>query len=149
MNTPTLLFGHDQSVADWVAERIPNVSGGGFKDCTAIGVVGSGGKPLAGVVYHDYQPEFGTIQISMASDSPVWAQKGIIRALLHYPFIQLGAFKAWIAVALDNKHGLKTFQHIGFRREAVLAHQFGRRRHAVILRMLQPDYIKMYGAENG
>jgi RimJ/RimL family protein N-acetyltransferase len=149
MNTPTLLFGHDQSVADWVAERLPHLGSCGFKECSAIGVVGAGGKPLAGVVYHDFQPECGTIQISMAADSPVWAQKGTIRALLHYPFIQLGAFKAWIAVALDNTKGLKTFRHVGFRREAVLAHQFGRRKHAVILRMLQPDYIKIYGETNG
>ncbi|HAM49001.1 MAG TPA: hypothetical protein DCO73_14805, partial [Alphaproteobacteria bacterium] len=60
-----LLFGLDQAVSEWVAERIPHMYGQRFGPCAAIGVV-SNGKMLAGVVYHDYQPEYGTIQLSMA-----------------------------------------------------------------------------------
>ena len=100
---------------------------------------------LAGVVYHDYQPEYGTIQLSMAAVNPMWARRENLRALLSYPFNQLGVFKAWIATASDNAHGLKTFEHIGFKREATLAHHFGMKRHAVICRMLRTEYDRLFG----
>lgn len=142
-----LLFGCDAAVAEWVAQRIPDVDVG-FGPCSAIGVI-SNGKMMAGVVYHDFQPRLGTIQLSMAAVNPMWARRANLRALLSYPFNQLGVFKAWIATASDNTHGLKTFEHIGFKREAVLAHQFGRKRHAIVMRMLKPDFDRLFGEHHG
>jgi RimJ/RimL family protein N-acetyltransferase len=138
-----LLFGCDEAVAGWVQDRIPHVARG-FGPCAAIGVY-SGNKMLAGVVYHDFQPEFGTIQISMAADNPMWSRKKHLRALLSYPFNQIGAYKVWTATPHDNEAALRVNLHIGFKKEATLAHHFGRRRHAVICRMLKPDYIRIFG----
>lgn len=119
------------------------MGGVGFGDSCAIGVASPSGL-IAGVVYHDYQPEFETIQLSMAASSPMWARKENLRALLSYPFRQLGVFKAWIATPHTHAHGIKTFEHIGFKREAILAHHFGRKQHAWIGRMLQPDFTRLY-----
>lgn len=143
-----LLYGLDEEIAAWVAERAPHIGVKGFGPSVAIGVV-SGTRLLAGVVYHDYQPEFGTIQLSMAADSPMWARRKTIGGLLAYPFYQLGVHKVWTATPHDNERALKVNEHIGFRQEAILAHQFGRNRHAVIRRMLKPDYDRIYGVNNG
>lgn len=139
-----LAFGFDTEVAQWVASRIPHVGGKGFGPCAAIGVL-SKDKLIAGMVYHDYQPDFETIQLSMAADSPMWARREICRGLLAYPFHQLGCFKVWTATPLDNEAALKVNIHCGFKREAVLGHHFGRKRHAVICRLLLPEFNKIYG----
>lgn len=141
-----LIFGYDNEVAEWVASRIPHVDNG-FGPCTAIGV--ANGKMLAGIVYHDYQPSLETIQLSMAADSPLWARKTTISALLHYPFRQLKVFKVWTATPIDNTTALRVNEHIGFKREAVLAHHFGRKRHCVVSRMLEPDYARLFEEDHG
>lgn len=145
---PTLIYGHDAAVAQWVAQHIPDVLDDGFSGpVAAIGIATD--HLIGGMVYHDYQPKFGTIQLSMAATSPIWARWPIIHALLSYPFDQLGCFKVWTATAADNEKALKVNTHVGFTREAILAHQLGHKRHAVIMRMLRPDYLRKYGDAHG
>lgn len=141
----SLLYGQDASIARWVALHIPHVGEAGFHSpVAAIGVV-SDETILAGVVFHDYQPDFGTMQLSMAAVNPMWARRENIAGLLAYPFIQLGVFKCWIACPSDGQHALDTWDHIGFKREAILAHQFGRKRHAIMMRMMKPDFYRLFG----
>ena len=140
-----LYFGHDEGVAAWVANRIPHMQGGTFGPCRAIAVLTDNGKMIAGVVYHDFQLYAQTVQLSMAADSPLWARKPVIAGLLHYPFEQLGVFKVWTATPEANDKALKVNKHIGFRKEAMLAHHFGKGNHAVICRMLRPEFKKLYG----
>ncbi|MCK5446165.1 MAG: GNAT family N-acetyltransferase [Rhodospirillaceae bacterium] len=137
-----LVYGEDEFVSEWVAGLIPHVSS--FGPCSAIGVV-SNDKLLAGVVYHDYQPMFDTIQLSIAAVSPMWARKENIRGLLEYPFENLGCYRVWTAVPIDNEKALKVNAHIGFHKETIAHSGFGKNRHAVISRMLLPDYIRLYG----
>lgn len=140
-----IIYGHDKEVASWVAQRIGATS---FDPCTALGVV-SGGRLICGVVYSDYHPEHRTIQLSIAADSPMWARKDTIAQLLFYPFGQLRVYKAWVAVKMDNIRSIKTSAHIGFKREGILAHHFGPKQHAVISRMLEPDFWRLYGKHLG
>ena len=142
---PCLLYGRDAEVAAWVAALIPHVGTDGFAGPhSAIGVAANG-KLIAGVVYHDWQRKFATMQLSMAAVSPMWARREIMAGLLAYPFVQLGVFKCWIACPSDGKHALDTWDHVGFKREGVLAHQFGRKRHAVMMRMFKPDFDRLFG----
>lgn len=143
-----LVYGHDAQVAEWVAGHIPDVGQDGFSGPVAAIGVGTD-HLIAGMVYHDWQRKFGTIQLSMAAASPMWARREIIHGLLAYPFDQLGCFKVWTATAIDNEKALKVNTHVGFKREAILAHQFGHKRHAVIMRLLRPDYARLYGDAHG
>lgn len=129
------------AVADWVGSRIPHVST--FGPCTGIAVLNED-RILAGVVYHDYQPDFGTVQLSMAADNPRWAKKEIIAGLLQYPFEQLGCYKVWTATPVENTMALRVNEHIGFLREAVLNSMFGKGRHGVLMRLLKPKYEQLY-----
>lgn len=147
-DVPGLLYGQDQLIVDWVAERIDFAPAVAFGPCAAIGVV-KNNRILAGVVYHDLQKDFETIQLSMAADSPLWARRSVIAGLLSYPFKQLNIYKAWIATPLTSDHALRTFYKIGFKREAVLAHHFGRKKHCVMARMLSPEFDRLYGGPNG
>jgi hypothetical protein len=147
-----LLHGPDytKALAAWAAERIPQMAGGDFGPCWAVGVIRSGA--IAAVcVYHDWQPHHGVVQLSVAADSPRWASRQVLAALLGVPFLMpLGpgaepCRKAVAVCASDNARALEFVRGVGFTQEAVLAHQFAPRKHAVVHRMFARDYARRYG----
>lgn len=140
-----IICGEDMLMAQWAAERIPAIDRvQQFGPLAALGVWDETREEIAAViVYHDYQERFGTMQLSMAADTPRWAQKGIIRAALHYPFEQLGVQKLWTCTAASNQRALKFNRGVGFRQEAILARHYGDE-HAVIMRMFDKDYRRRY-----
>ena len=138
-----LLYGQDQAVAEWVSRNIPHMAGAAFGPMAAIGVTSQEGNLLAGVVFHDYQPKFRTMQISMAAASPKWATRNTIRLLLSYPFMRCGVEKVWTAMPHTNERAIRFNKGIGFVQEAVLAYHFGSS-HAVICRLLRKDYLRIY-----
>lgn len=145
---PRVLYGQDEAVAAWVCSLIPHVGPNGIPGPNAaLGVVGDSGRPLAGIIYHDYHPAYSVIQLTFASVSPMWARRDVIRELLAYPFQQLGCFKVWTATPIDNEAAIKVNLHLGFVREAVLAHQFGKNRHCVICRMTLPIFNRRYNGQ--
>jgi RimJ/RimL family protein N-acetyltransferase len=139
-----LLFGHDQVIAEWVRQHIPHM-GTGFGPSAAIGVTDETGSPMAGVVFHDYQPAYGTIQLSAAAISPRWASRRLVGSILQYPFGELKVHKVWTATQHENARALKFNEGVGFTKEATLRDHFGAGVHAVICRMLLKDYRRLYG----
>lgn len=104
-------------LGSWVKKRTFMVRTLRQGDYEVIGVLNSPrGDIVAGVLYHDYAQlgDGGKIEISMAADSPRWAQKGIIRALLHYPFIQLNCHVVICTTNRSNKRTRKFLEGIGF-----------------------------------
>jgi RimJ/RimL family protein N-acetyltransferase len=145
---PTLLFGHSELVAQWVLERIPDVQT--FGKCEAIGVGNADtGRLYAGVVYHDYQAAFETINMSIASISPMFATRGTVRALLHYPFEQLGCNLVAAVARSTNAKSIKFLARVGFKRDGILRHRFGQGVHAVTFSMTRNEFRKIYGVNNG
>lgn len=144
-----LIFGKDEKVAKWVCKHIPAMgdSPGLFGQCTAIGVEDKNGDALAGVVFHDFQEQFRTMQVSFAAVSPRWATRNMVRTLLFYPFEQAKVQKLWSAIQHTNARALKFSTGIGFRKEATLGHHFGRGSHAVISRLYAEDYKRLYGVK--
>lgn len=139
-----VLYGDDEAVARWTCSRIPHMQDGASFPHAALGVVNDMGRLIAGMIYHDYQRAFGTIQLTFAASSPMWAKRDTIRELLAYPFQQLKCYKIWTSTPIDNEPALKVNSHLGFVREAVLAHQFGKNRHCVICRMTRPIFDRRY-----
>lgn len=139
-----IIYGQDEVILSWVKQRIPHVSD--FGPAKALGVFD--GELIAGVVFHDYQPEYKTMQVSMAASTPKWASRGTIRELLAYPFIQLGIQKIWTATPHTSERVIAFNKGIGFKQEAVLARHFGDS-HAVICRMFLKDYERIFNGRKG
>lgn len=139
-----LVFGYDEFIGAWVRERVKEAR---FEEFKTIGVA-LGDRLIAGFVYYDYRPDYQTMEMSMAADSPMWARPGTIRALLHYPFIQQDCYKVRVVIASDNQRSIKNTKHIGFKQEGVLGNEFGKGRHAVIMRMYRPAFEKLYGGKD-
>lgn len=141
-----LLCGEDEAVKNWIIDKIDYVYR--LDSCVCVGVM-SGNRMIAGIAYHGYQPEYSTIQVSMAAISPMWAKRHIVKKLLEYPFEQLDCYKIMISVKAINLKALKTSRHAGFEHEAVLRHFYGKDQHGVILQILKPYYNRMFGENNG
>ena len=142
-----LVLGKDKSVAAWVAKRIPFADFAAFGPATAIGVVDKTGKEMAGVVFHDYKPQFKTMQFSLAAETPRWVTRRLIGNLLSYPFDQVGVSKLWCVTNSGNERCLRLAKGLGFTREAIMSHHFGKE-HAVVMRMFARDFRRLYPKEN-
>ena len=130
----------------WVVDRIPYVDD--FGPSVALGVV-SNNRLICGVVYNDYYPQYRTMQVSIAADSPMWARRGNIAGLLAYPFLQLDINLLWTSTPVFNVKALKANRHIGFRYETTLEDRYGPGLHMDIARMKKSEYLEIYGDLNG
>lgn len=133
----------------WCGKRIPHVGEDGFASGWAVGVVRR--RELAAVVvFHDWQPACGTVQLSCAADTPLWASRRVVGAILGVAFQgTLGAavFKVWTATPHENARAIRFNEGIGMKREAVLRHHFGHKQHAVICSILAPEWRKRYASK--
>lgn len=90
------VYGQDQLVADFVA-RAKHASGfspyAGFadKNLRAIGIVNADDELIAGLVYYDWRPQCGTIEISIeALPKQNWLTRTTLKVMFQYPFLSCG-----------------------------------------------------------
>jgi RimJ/RimL family protein N-acetyltransferase len=126
------VYGQDEVVAHAVAQMIPAVRERGFGKCKAIGVIDGDGRLLAGIVYHNWSPEAGVIEISMAAlPKTKWLTRETLHRMFEYPFDQIGVQMIMHVVPADDERSLRQI--------AVAGHMFikvprllGRDRDAVL-----------------
>lgn len=70
-------------VVDFVASRCRVRND--FGNCRTAGIF-DGDTLVAGVVFHNWSPEYGVIEVSAAADSPKWASRAVLRELFGYVF---------------------------------------------------------------
>lgn len=127
----TLLFSKDPKynieLCKWVTGRLFMTRVLRDGDYSTIAVaeidpVAGKSKIIAGILYHDYCPlgDGGKIEMSMYAESPKWAQPGIIRALLHYPFIQLKCHIIVCTTTRTNRRTRRFLEGIGFKERGTL-----------------------------
>jgi hypothetical protein len=90
--TRQYVYGHDQVVADFVAQLIPACHGRGFGPAAkALGVIDGHGRLIAGIVWHNWEPEFGIIELSGAAlPGSGWITRETLKRMYQYPFLELG-----------------------------------------------------------
>lgn len=108
-----LLFGRDRELSLWAGDRI------GIKDfgpCAAIGVAHRG-SIVAAAIYNNYRPP--NIEVTFVTSSPRWASPGAIRAILAYPFKQLGCKRITAVTEASNQPARAFLCRLGFRQEGI------------------------------
>lgn len=65
-----------------------------------------------------------SIECSIAAASPRWASKGTIRAILNYPFCQLGVQRVTALVQETNTRSVRMLDRLGFVREGYVRQAF-------------------------
>lgn len=97
-------YGHDEIVCRFVASLIPRVAERGFSgNARAIGII-EGTELIAGLVYHNYDPHAGIIEISGAAlPGRQWLTRGTIKRMYQYPFLQCGCQMVVQANSADDE----------------------------------------------
>lgn len=108
-----LIWDQPAIVAAWVARAI-GMNGFHGGPILACGVTGDDGALLAGVVYHDFYPEHGDIQVSMAAVSPRWCTRANVRAILRAAYAANRCDRITACIDADNIRALKILTGLGF-----------------------------------
>jgi RimJ/RimL family protein N-acetyltransferase len=143
----TLLTGNDEIFAKWCGKRIPNVGEAGFGPCRTVAVATgkeASDRIMAVFVFHDYQPKFGTVQLSGAAIDSHWVSRSTVRGILAVPFLQYRCHLVWSIIPHTSERVIRLAKALGFKQEAILKDRFGRGTHAVIVRLEHRDYEKRY-----
>lgn len=78
----------NRAIGDFVSAEVFGKPGRYDKFCS-MGVF-QNDELIAGVLYHNYMPEYGTIEMSAASTTKRWVSKVIVRDMMTMPFERLG-----------------------------------------------------------
>lgn len=108
-----LLYGWNRELATWAGERI-GISD--FGPCVSIGVTHKG-EIAAVAVYSRYShPD---IHVTFVTSSPRWASPGAIKAILGYPFKQLGCKRISAITSATNQPARAFLCRLGFKQEGI------------------------------
>ena len=129
----------DKSITDWVGQRVECED---FGPCETLAVVDET-QLLAGVVYSNYRN--ASIEMSIATTTPRWASRRVIRELLNYPFVQLGCRRVHAMTSYDNKKAQRLLDVVGFVREGVLREAEQDGSDVVMYGLTIKDWVKRYG----
>lgn len=80
---------HNRMMADWCALQIWPGTGKRFGNCTTMGVI-EDDDLIAVMVYHNWEPGYGVIELSGAATTPRWLTRPVLKAMYDYPFNQIG-----------------------------------------------------------
>lgn len=152
------LYGADEEIADYVASKIAYMSDGrgfGQRDLltgqlpyAAIGVV-RGGKIVGGSVFYNYKVQNGRpidIEVSGAFEPSMWCIPSTLRALFHYPFVQIGCARMTTITGRKNKSARAMDLKLGFKLEGVARRAIFGTEDAIIYGMLREECRWVKGA---
>jgi RimJ/RimL family protein N-acetyltransferase len=126
------VYGHDQIVGDFVAGLIPHCWRGFGDNIKAIGVLSERGSLIAGLVYHNYDPEAGVIEISGAAlPGAHWLTRETIKRMYTYPFHICGCQMVVQRTPSDDERLLYMLARYGYNFVTV-ERLFGRNRDGVV-----------------
>lgn len=110
------VYGHDQTVSYFVAGLIPDCTRGFGTNIKTIGVIDDGGNLIAGLVYHNYNPEVGVIEISAAAlPGARWLTRETIKRMYTYPFHQCGCQMVMSLTPSDDERQLYMMARYGYK----------------------------------
>lgn len=108
------------AVVDYQAETKQFVEQGlwggkrSFEDgAMAIGFATEGAGLVAGVVYHDYDPEKGSVEMSAYSSTRRWLNRRLLSTIFAYPFEQIGCRITIARMSEQNAQSTGVWERLG------------------------------------
>lgn len=115
-----LLFGHDQTVADWIAKQ---ANGKPFhQPFDAFGLVDATGRLVGGFIFTGFNGH--SIELSLAGKAV--ASRGGMAAVLQYVFVQLGCTRMQMHTRRHHKRVLRQLNKLGMKYEGIARRFYGR-----------------------
>lgn len=128
----------------WASARIPHLFGRELPPCQIAGVVRHQ-RVVAAVAFYEektMQDGWKTLNVSAAAESRHWARPPVLRAALHYAFVQAGADLLQAGTPHTNKETIQFLRHLGFKPDGVLRRRYGERLHAAMFSMTRHEWRK-------
>lgn len=122
-------------MAAWCFDQIGQSVQQYFESCVCLGVVRDG-APIGCVVFNDYNPEAGTIELTMAATKRNWVSKTILEEIRRYCFDELSLQMILARTKADNRHIRRILKSYGFD-EYVIPRLMGRKTDGVIMTLTQ------------
>ena len=97
------------------------------------------GKLIGGLIYHNWDPEAGVIEISGAAVSPRWLTRETIRHMYSFPFHQLGVQMVVQRTPADDLRLLRQLAAYSYMFIKV-PRMFGRERDGVLCLLTREDW---------
>ena len=141
----TPVIDRPEVVAAWVAERIQDCSD--FGPYTAIGFA-QDRVLIAGIVYNNYRPELGSVEVSFATNGQVRAFKDGLSVALSFPFIELRCQRVEARCRKKNKRIRRFLEGIGFKLEGCLRRGWGNE-DMMVYGMLREDATRWLEVKHG
>jgi hypothetical protein len=143
------VYDQDQLVADFVA-RSKIASGAtkraGFPDrnLRAIGIIDDNNELIAGIVYYNYNPEAGTIEMSVEAlpkQKQRWMTPTTLAVMFQYPFIHCGCQMLVTKTAARSVHVLRMLAAMNF---TLILHPraCGRHEDGVVAQLTYEDWLE-------
>lgn len=101
----------DDRVADWVARHIEGCERG-FGPSRALGVAHKGDL-VAGLVFHNWEPEHALIEISAAATHRGWMTRQVVNTAMEYVFDGLNCQAVVARIGEWNKPARRIWQALG------------------------------------
>lgn len=102
----------NHAIAAFVSSHVPGCERG-WENFTTLGLI-DGDRLVAGVVFHNYAPEAGVIELSSAATSRRWLTRPMLKSMFGYPFDQLGCQMVVLRVSERNVVMIEIAERFGF-----------------------------------
>ena len=144
-DVPVTVGGADAFVASWVARQL-DLTVEDFGPLAACGVMLDGAL-IAGIVYSDYRvmKQGSTMQGTIASISPRWATRRVLRDLFGYPFRQIGVSRFWASAARKHKRSRQMLERLGFKFEGIARRAHDGVQDAAVYSLLEHECMWIRG----
>lgn len=96
------------------ADQTIGCYGRGFGECATMGVFAED-KLIGVVVFHNWQPESGVIEISAASTSPRWLRRHVLDRIFTWVFVDRGCQMVVARISEQNTGLHRIFHAYGFK----------------------------------
>lgn len=124
-----------EGVARWMRDRLREP----IPDKYEVIAVIHDGRLAAAMLYYNF---FGnSINLSLVSDTPRCASKGVFKAMLGYPFKQLGVNRVTAMIRKKNRRSRKLAEGLGFRLEGVMRKADPDGRDLCVYGITKDDYL--------
>lgn len=136
------IYDQHQAIAQFVALRVPHCRRGFGAKITTLGITAGEGEQetlIGGVVYHNYDPDAGIIEISGASDTPTWLTRNVIRRIFDYPFLEAQVQMVIMRTREDNVSIARILRAYGFKTVDV-PRMFGRYVDGLLCTLTDDDW---------
>jgi RimJ/RimL family protein N-acetyltransferase len=102
-----------QLLAEWVSKIIWPRGNNGVGNCQAMAII-DGDDLIAGVLFHNWDPEAGIIELTSASIDKRWITRPVLKAMFEYPFIECKCQVVVLRVSDDNQPMHRIAKAYGF-----------------------------------